>query len=67
MNYAGIKRNYDRGLWNKQMVGMAVRKQVITAEEYQDITGEAYSGQISAQAQLEAAEAAMLEGVNSIG
>ena len=49
MNYAGIKRNYDRGLWNKQMVGMAVRKQVITAEEYQDITGEAYSGQISAQ------------------
>lgn len=67
MNYVGIKRNYDRGLWNKQMVGMAVRKQVITAEEYQDITGEAYSGQISAQEQIEAAEAAMQEGVNSIG
>ena len=49
------------------MVGMAVRKQVITAEEYQDITGEAYSGQISAQEQIEAAEAAILEGVNSIG
>lgn len=67
MNYAGIKHNYDRGLWNKQMVGMAVRKGVITAEEYQDITGDAYSGQISAQEQITAAEAAMQEGVNSIG
>lgn len=42
MNYAGIKRNYDRGLWNKQMVGMAVRKGVITAAEYKEITGEDY-------------------------
>ena len=42
MNYAGIKRNYDRGLWNKQMVALAVRKGVITAAEYKEITGEYY-------------------------
>lgn len=42
MNYDMIKRNYDRGLWNKQMVAMAVRKGVITKEEYQKIVGEAY-------------------------
>lgn len=42
MNYAGIKRNYDRGLWNKQMVALAVRKGVITAAEYKEITGEDY-------------------------
>lgn len=37
-----IKRNYDRGLWNKQMVKMAVLKGVITPEQYEEITGEAY-------------------------
>ena len=42
MNFATIKRNYDRGLWNKQMVKMAVRKGIITADQYEEITGEAY-------------------------
>lgn len=42
MNYEMIKRNYDRGLWNKVMVKTAVRKGVITAEQYKEITGEAY-------------------------
>ena len=42
MNYDMIKRNYDRGLWNKQMVAMAVKKGIITKEEYQEIVGEAY-------------------------
>lgn len=42
MTYETIKRNYDRKLWNKQMVAMAVTKGVITAEQYVDITGEAY-------------------------
>lgn len=42
MNYETIKRNYDRGLWSKPMVKTAVRKGVITAEQYQEITGEAY-------------------------
>ncbi len=43
MNFEGIKKNYDRGLWNKLMVKKAVEKSVITAEEYQTITGETYT------------------------
>lgn len=43
MNYDIIKRNYDRGLWTILMVKMAVRKGVITAEQYKEITGEDYS------------------------
>ena len=46
MTYAMIKRNYDRGLWNKLMVKKAVEKGVITAAEYQTITGEAYEAQV---------------------
>lgn len=42
MNYETIKKNYERGLWSKSMVKMAVRKGIITKEEYQEITGEAY-------------------------
>ena len=42
MNFETIKRNYDRGLWNKNMVRLAVRKGVITAEEFKEITGESY-------------------------
>lgn len=43
MTFEVIKKNYDRGLWNKQMVAIAVVKNVITAEQYQEITGEVYS------------------------
>lgn len=43
MTYEVIKRNYDRGLWNKTMVKTAVKKGVITASQYKDITGEDYS------------------------
>lgn len=43
MNFDIIKRNFDRGLWNKQMVKMAVRKGVITKDQYQEITGETYA------------------------
>ena len=42
MNFEMIKRNYERGLQNKNMVKMAVRKGVITKEQYQEVTGEAY-------------------------
>ena len=42
MNFETIKRNFERGLWNKVMVRMAVRKGVITKEQYKEITGEAY-------------------------
>lgn len=43
MNFETIKKNYNRGLWNITMVKMAVRKGVITKEEYKEITGEAYA------------------------
>lgn len=40
MGFDMIKRNYDRGLWNINMVKMAVVKGVITPEQYEEITGE---------------------------
>lgn len=40
MNFNTIKQNYERKLWSKAMVKMAVRKGVISKEQYQDITGE---------------------------
>lgn len=39
MNYTTIKRNYDRGLWTASMVKTAVKKKIITKEEYKQITG----------------------------
>ena len=43
MNYELIKRNYERGMWTKPMVAKAVLKGIITAEQYEVITGETYS------------------------
>jgi uncharacterized XkdX family phage protein len=43
MNYETVKRNYERKLWSKAMVKIAVRKGVITPEDYQEITGEPYA------------------------
>ena len=43
MTYETIKANYDRKLWNKQMVKVAVKKGVITKEQYATITGDTYS------------------------
>lgn len=43
MNFETIKMNYDRGLWSVAMVKLAVRKGVITKEQYRDITGKAYA------------------------
>ena len=42
MTYETIKRNYDRKLWNAQMVALAVKKGVISPEQYREITGQAY-------------------------
>lgn len=42
--FAKVKRYYDSGLWKKTMVADAVKKEWITAEEYQIITGEPYEG-----------------------
>ena len=41
MNFATIKRNYDRGLWSAQMVFQAARKGVITPAEFFTITQDA--------------------------
>lgn len=43
MSFERVKFNYDAGLWSKPMVKMAVRKGVITKEEYELITGEAFA------------------------
>ena len=43
MNFKIIKRNYDKGLWSKQMVKTAVKKGVITKAEYKEITLEEYA------------------------
>lgn len=43
MNFETIKRNYDRKLWSKAMVRTAVKKGVINAAEYREITGEDYT------------------------
>ena len=42
MSFERIKYYYEAGLWMKAMVKNAVKKGVITKEEYQEITGEAY-------------------------
>lgn len=40
MTYEQIKKNFERKLWNKQMIAKAVEKKVITEEQYEEITGE---------------------------
>ena len=42
MSYEKVKYNYEAGLWSLPMVKMAVRKGVITKEQYTEITGEEY-------------------------
>lgn len=42
MSFDKVKYNYDTGLWSKQMVKMAVKKGIITREQYEEITGEIF-------------------------
>lgn len=42
MDFRRVKKNYDTGLWNKEMVKTAVLKGFITKAEYVDITKEEY-------------------------
>lgn len=42
MNFETIKKNYDRKLWSRAQVRVAVKKDVISAAEYEEITGEQY-------------------------
>lgn len=46
MTYEIIKRNYDRKLWDKAMVAVAVAKGKITEEQYKEITGQDYTGAV---------------------
>lgn len=42
MTFEMVKKNYDRKLWNKEMVKIAVVKGVITDAQYKEITGDDY-------------------------
>lgn len=42
MTFDIVKRNFDQGLWTAQMVRLAVRKGVITKEQFKEITGQDY-------------------------
>lgn len=42
MSFEKIKYNYNAGLWSAAMVKMAVKKGVITKEQYTEITGIEY-------------------------
>ena len=42
MNFERVKYYFEAGLWSKPMVKMAVKKGVITREQYTEITGDLY-------------------------
>ena len=39
---AKIEKWYKQGLWTAEMVANAVKKGIITAADYEEITGEVY-------------------------
>lgn len=42
MDFTTVKKNYEKGLWNITLVKIAVKKGVITKEQYKEITGFVY-------------------------
>ena len=42
MNYERVKYYYESGLWRDAMVKMAVKKGIITKEQYAEIIGKQY-------------------------
>ena len=42
MNYEIIKKNFKQNLWNIDMVKTAVKKGVISKEQFKEITGKDY-------------------------
>jgi uncharacterized XkdX family phage protein len=42
MSFEKVKYYFDRGLWSAPMVKMAVKKGVITKDQYKEITGKDY-------------------------
>jgi hypothetical protein len=43
MNFETIKKNYERGLWSLALVKMAVKKGIITEEQFKEITKQKYT------------------------
>ena len=43
MSYERVKYYYEAGLWSAAMVKMAVKKGIITKEQYTEITGKVYA------------------------
>ena len=43
--YEKIKKYYDTGVWSEQRVREAVAKNVITAEQFKEITGKGLLGE----------------------
>ena len=42
MDFNTVKKNYDKGLWNITLVKIAVKKGIITKDQYFEITGFVY-------------------------
>ena len=42
MTFELVKRNFDQGLWTVQMVRLAVKKGVISKDQFKEITGKDY-------------------------
>lgn len=42
MTFEDVKYNYDHKLWGIALVKMAVRKGIITKDQYKEITGFVY-------------------------
>lgn len=43
MTYEIIKNNFDKKLWTIEMVKVAVRKKIITEEQFYNITRQKYT------------------------
>ena len=45
-NFDIAKKNFDRGIWTEEMLSNLVGKGKLSATEYEEITGNPYSGQV---------------------
>lgn len=66
MTFEMVKKNYDRKLWNKEMVKIAVVKGVITSEQYKEITGDDYVAPTTIPKSLQQAVAQQDEELNEL-
>lgn len=66
MTFEIVKKNYDRKLWNKEMVKIAVVKGVITDVQYKEITDEDYVAPTSIPKSLQQTVAEQDEELNEL-